>query len=353
MSDFFSHSEWDSLDLLENILDMPVISNDIGLKSAEMDPLLSDSGKAETDDSSNEATSPSIYHIGSFPATSTDKDFDDFFNSLPSPAPEQLQAYQQIQSAETEPKKPEKFSPAAKAPQRELKPEKKVISLSLTQQQRDKILSSYAPQRGARHWATSPPTAVSRPQRPPSVASSIASSKTTTKQAEYARMYRQKNKDYINTLEHKIDVLSQTNRDLKEETESQGETIIDLREEISYLRSVLANDSALAPLIQGAQQNVPGQKLTFRAAENPPSSDTNSTKVTTRAGGKRPAPSPNGTQSPTKRTRAATTNSSGTQSSSPQQPTPGVCLHVRNGEVSVEFCGRCNRQSSRCVPELQ
>lgn len=123
-----------------------------------------------------------------------------------------------------------------------------------------------------------------------------------SKQAQYAREYRQKNKEHIDTLEAEVSTLATQNKDLLRDKSQMQKTIVDLKAEVQYLRNVLANESSLGPLL-ATVTNTPGYKLQFQ----------------TKKGASQGA---------------------------------GVCLHVVDDSVSVELCGRCNRQA-RSVPDAE
>uniref|UniRef100_A0A914WG03 BZIP domain-containing protein n=1 Tax=Plectus sambesii TaxID=2011161 RepID=A0A914WG03_9BILA len=121
-----------------------------------------------------------------------------------------------------------------------------------------------------------------------------------SKQAQYAREYRQKNKEHIDTLQAEVNTLVTENRELKQDKAQMNKSIIDLRAEVQYLRNVLANESSLAPLLANVTNNN-GMKLQF----------------------------------PLKKGALEQQKSGGA----------GVCIHVVDDSVSVELCGRCNRQA--------
>lgn len=135
-----------------------------------------------------------------------------------------------------------------------------------------------------------------------------------SKQAVYARWYRQKNKEYIETLENKVDHMETENKDLRSTVDELKQAVLDLKTETSYLRGLLANSEAIGPLLSqlggskaGLKVQMSGCKRAFEDDDEPPPH--------------------------VKRVKANDPDA------------PGVCLHVKDGKVSVELCGRCNGQS--------
>jgi len=118
-----------------------------------------------------------------------------------------------------------------------------------------------------------------------------------TKQAVYARNYRQKNKSYIDEIERELSLRTAENEQFRTEKRKTSQKMAELSAEVVYLRNVIANQSALAPILNCLTQgNIVGNKLQFGAATT---SDNDA----------------------------------------------GVCLHVANGKMSVELCGICNRKA--------
>lgn len=130
--------------------------------------------------------------------------------------------------------------------------------------------------------------------------------------AEAARQNRLKKKKYVEGLEKDCSSLKTENVVLKAKCHEYQSKCQRLQSEVTYLRSVLANDSALADLLQHIP-DAPKVMLSssFRKRPNPtrqPSAAKNS-----------------------KLSEAATT-------------TGGVCLHVAKDSVSLELCDACSRR---------
>lgn len=131
------------------------------------------------------------------------------------------------------------------------------------------------------------------------------------KNAEAARQNRIKKKKYMEGLEKERASLKRDNVLLKTKCHEYQTKCQRLQSEVDYLRSVLANDSVLASLIQNIP-DVPGVNLTSSFRKRP-SDDSNSSS----------------SQGVAKRPRVASTG--------------GVCLHVAKNVVSLEFCENCSK----------
>jgi len=123
----------------------------------------------------------------------------------------------------------------------------------------------------------------------------------------------------MEVMQEKIDGLQAENNQLQGEVKESKETCLDLKAEVEYLRGIIQNQSQLAALIKGVQ-NAPGVKFRFGSPEK----DEPNTRLRRKRAAEEIATSPN---------------------KNSREGGSGICLHVQEGEVSVEFCGRCNRQS--------
>lgn len=130
------------------------------------------------------------------------------------------------------------------------------------------------------------------------------------KNAEAARQNRLKKKKYMEDLEKNQASLKTENVVLKAKCHEYQTRCQRLQSEVAYLHSVLANDSALASLLENIP-NVPKVKLTSSLGKRPNTSN----------------------QSATKMKRLETTG--------------GVCLHVAKDSVSLEFCDNCSKKASQ------
>lgn len=139
----------------------------------------------------------------------------------------------------------------------------------------------------------------------------LETSDRNRKNAEAARQNRIKKKKYVEDLEKDRSTLQVENVILKAKCHEFQTNCQRLQSEVAYLHNVLANESALASLIQNIP-NVPNVKLatSFRKRRSPASS----------------LPSD-------KRQRLSETSG-------------GICLHVAKDCVSLEFCSHCGKQAS-------
>lgn len=135
------------------------------------------------------------------------------------------------------------------------------------------------------------------------------------KNAEAARQNRIKKKHYLESLEKERSSLKTENVVLKTKCHEYQQRCQRLQSEVEYLKSVIANESALSGLIE----NIP---------------NVSSVKLTTSFSRKRSNPGESKVQAPAK--RAKKTAYSG-----------GVCLHVSKDVVSLEFCQNCSKQAAQ------
>lgn len=141
------------------------------------------------------------------------------------------------------------------------------------------------------------------------------------KNAVQARINRQKKKAYIQGLEDQVEALSRENEVLKKDSKKFQKERDTLEEEVKYYKSVLANDSQLAVLLQNIG-NVSNVRFT--------------------------------TSFDVSRKRSlALDHDYGVGSSSKKRKTHpdvkmsgGVCLHVDKDNVSLEFCSKCSKMAN-------
>uniref|UniRef100_A0A3Q1JKE7 X-box-binding protein 1 n=1 Tax=Anabas testudineus TaxID=64144 RepID=A0A3Q1JKE7_ANATE len=135
------------------------------------------------------------------------------------------------------------------------------------------------------------------------------------KNAIAARLNRLKKKEYVNSLEKKVGILSTENNALKQENSQLTKRVEELEDETRYLRAVLANESMLAQLLSRLS-GVNGMKLSSSLFQGPDSNEHDYAL-------------------PRKRVKVEEKETSG-----------GVCLHVDKNHVSVEFCTKCAESAS-------
>ncbi|XP_041114571.1 CREB/ATF bZIP transcription factor [Polyodon spathula] len=125
-----------------------------------------------------------------------------------------------------------------------------------------------------------------------------------------ARVNRLKKKEYVSGLENKVTSLSTENKELKEENKQLSKRLDELEDETRYLRAVLANESTLAQLLSRLAGGN-GMKLSTSLFKEPKENDHDYAL-------------------PGKRVKVEE-----------KETTGGICLHVDNNIVSVEFCSKC------------
>lgn len=140
-------------------------------------------------------------------------------------------------------------------------------------------------------------------------------SHVSNKNAIAARLNRLKKKEYVNNLERKVGMLLTENGTLKQENCQLTKRVEELEDETRYLRAVLANQSVLAQLLSRLS-GVNGMKLSSSLFQNS-------------------NPNDHDYALPRKQAKVKEKETSG-----------GVCLHVDQNHVSVEFCRECAESAS-------
>ncbi|XP_050405788.1 CREB-H transcription factor homolog let-607 [Patella vulgata] len=148
------------------------------------------------------------------------------------------------------------------------------------------------------------------------------------KNAMNAKMNREKKKAYIQKLEESIDGYKSENQKLKFENEKLQDDKLALEEQVEYFKSVLANQSTLSKVLN-TMENLKGVRLST------------SLSVGSR---KRGLKSDHTYDS--KRPRFESIEAT---SSTDHSKTAGVCLHVDNDIVSLEFCSHCSNMANTSV----
>lgn len=140
----------------------------------------------------------------------------------------------------------------------------------------------------------------------------------SNKNALAARLNRLKKKEHVNNLERKVGILLTENGTLKQENCQLSKRVEELEDETRYLRAVLANQSVLAQLLSRLS-GVNGMKLSCSLFQNSNSNDHDYAL-------------------PRKQAKVKEKKTSG-----------GVCLHVDQNHVSVEFCRECAESASNSL----
>ncbi|XP_051476935.1 CREB/ATF bZIP transcription factor [Apus apus] len=174
------------------------------------------------------------------------------------------------------------------------------------------------------------------------------------KAAAAARLNRLKKKQYVLGLESRLQGLAAENRQLRDRNRGLSRRLRELERESSYLRAVLANQSALGQLLSRlAGTRAGGLQLStslFRDTGSPhrhhhqlqPAGESSDHDYAL------PSSRPSGLE------EAAVVTEAEEEWASPG----GICLHVDRDQVSVEFCSICARRAAasfkifsfRCLP---
>ncbi|XP_059141699.1 cyclic AMP-responsive element-binding protein 3-like protein 3-A [Physella acuta] len=134
------------------------------------------------------------------------------------------------------------------------------------------------------------------------------------KNAQQAKLNREKKKAYIKNLENEMEVLKNQNHQMKQEIADLKTNMSNLEEESAYLKSVLMNASPLSSLLNKIG-NVPVVNLSTRFTRK-------------RLLDNIPVSGEPTVEAPCKKEKKA-----------------GVCLHVNGDEFSLEFCAHCSSQA--------
>ncbi|EDO40238.1 predicted protein [Nematostella vectensis] len=143
------------------------------------------------------------------------------------------------------------------------------------------------------------------------------------RQAIMAKINREKKKQYVQELEGSVEEYKSKNAVLQKDCEDMKGLVKDLQMEIAYLKGVLANESQLAGLLKNIG-NTDGVEFVGSVD-----------KVNTL---KRKASTTKESVKPSKISRP--------NGDTDYVNAAGVCLHVKSGKVSLEFCSKCNMSSS-------
>ncbi|XP_063807422.1 CREB/ATF bZIP transcription factor [Pseudophryne corroboree] len=137
-----------------------------------------------------------------------------------------------------------------------------------------------------------------------------------------ARLNRLRRKEYVSGLEVRVARLAGENARLERERETLGARVRELEEESRYLRAVLANDTSLCQLL-GRLTGLGGVRMSTSLFLKP----------------RPPRPADHDYALP--RAEEGEPQEGGAPSAG-----GGVCLHVDQDKVSVEFCPACSRRAS-------
>ena len=167
---------------------------------------------------------------------------------------------------------------------------------------------------------------------------SVNGGKRMTKSAIAARENRLRKKNYVASLESKVSVLTTENEELKNSISAMSKREATFKTEIEYLRSALANDSALSTLLR----NIPGTPgIRLRSSESfyDDQEEDSTPLVQTKSAQKRKAVKPDHDYSSRKVKKS--------QVSCKDTKNAGCCIYVNGSTTSLEFCEKCYKKAER------
>eukprot|EP00112_Aurelia_sp_Birch-Aquarium-sp1_P001295 Seg11358.1 transcript_id=Seg11358.1/GoldUCD/mRNA.D3Y31 product="CREB/ATF bZIP transcription factor" protein_id=Seg11358.1/GoldUCD/D3Y31 len=162
--------------------------------------------------------------------------------------------------------------------------------------------------------------------------------KCNNRNAIMARLNRQRKKRYVNNLESEVSSLRKENTSLLSENRNLKGEISSCKEELAYLKNVLANQSMLSSVIK-AVSCVPGVNISGVV----PSNDTNDHDTMDGA----EIPKMSGTSEKSKRQRNQNSWQANAKTGLGASSNAGICLHVSQENVSVEFCQHCSKHAKK------
>ncbi|XP_027754997.1 CREB/ATF bZIP transcription factor [Empidonax traillii] len=174
------------------------------------------------------------------------------------------------------------------------------------------------------------------------------------KAAAAARLNRLKKKQYVLGLESRLQGLAAENRQLRDRNRGLSRRLRELERESSYLRAVLANQSALGQLLSRlAGTRAGGLQLSTSLFR-----DTGSPRRQHQHLQPAGESSDHDYALPSSRPRGLEEAAVGTEAEEEWAAPGGICLHVDRDQVSVEFCSICARRAAasfkifsfRCLP---
>ena len=182
-----------------------------------------------------------------------------------------------------------------------------------------------------------------QPKAPIGKKATVDEFEKSRKNAENARENRRKKKAYVEGLEKEVGQLRNEKNVLMGKSNKLEAKVNKLENEVDYLKSILANQSMLSKLIENVSKT-PGISLSTSFCSSRESSlkadkgllqdndiegEKENTVATRSSSRKRVSDS-----------QPATSAKRGRGSSS-----GGVCLHVRQSKVSLEFCSHCSKMA--------
>lgn len=165
------------------------------------------------------------------------------------------------------------------------------------------------------------------------------SDRCNNRNAVMARLNRERKKRYVSNLESEVGTLRKQNTSLLEENQNLKTNVSKCREELAYLRNVLENQSMLSSVIQ-AVSGIPGVNL--KGIVNASSGKNKIEEKTSTSLDKDTYACGHKKQKLQNEENYIGKDTS--QSFSSKQS--GVCLHVQQENVSIQFCHYCSAHAT-------
>ena len=159
-----------------------------------------------------------------------------------------------------------------------------------------------------------------------------------------AKEQRERKKKYIVDLNDTVEELKRDKAGFQRVTAQLNCTIKELKDEISYLKGIIANQSELASILKSVS-NTPGIEVSCTFLQD----DWNNSNAELSDGkkNKRKRETIEGcSKHGVKRNNSNEKRKKFDHLSNCENGDAGVCVHVRSGKVSLEFCAECSRKAS-------
>ena len=164
--------------------------------------------------------------------------------------------------------------------------------------------------------------------------------KCNNRNAIMARLNRQRKKRYVSNLESEVSSLRKQNTSLLSENRNLKGEISSCKEELAYLKSVLANQSMLSSVIK-AVSSVPGVNVSGVVPSNK-TSDKDTADVAE-------IPKMSGVSQKSKKRRNQSSLQESAETGHGSSSNAGICLHVSQQNVSIEFCQYCSKHAASSI----
>ncbi|XP_075232980.1 uncharacterized protein LOC142331157 [Lycorma delicatula] len=177
--------------------------------------------------------------------------------------------------------------------------------------------------------------------------SNCSRAKCSTKNAIMARMNRLRKKEYVTGLENEVKCLKDDNSELKTKLIEQQELLSSLRNEVQYLRGVLANSKEIGILLRRVCGDDNSLKMTSSVINKPPiQSNEKLSDITDEDLNDLDWPLSSSAFDSNAFNVEKILHYDTPINESESSQAFGVCLHVANKQVSLEFCASCNHSAS-------